>query len=885
MATLVENKGTVQLFSNGDGSYYVVENGTQSPIYDMGASSPWKNGDIVAADYYNGCRAVVFSGGHVWYMNAGWQKANVGPNGNSTDQVAQDQINNVFLSGTGSGSNPAPANPVPAPVAPAPTYNISGPASVNEGEIAMFPLQTTGLPAGTMLTYNISGIDPSRIVGGQLTGSLSIGANGTVPIPLPLAANNKTDGPTTVSISLSNGQATFSAQINDTSTGSPTAAGPATLVEGFGAVKLFQNSDGTYSVTENGVTSTIFDMGMNTSPFKGAGSLAAADYYNGYRVVIFNGGHVWYMNSSWHKDSVGPNGNSADQLTPDQINNIFLSGSGGTNTPQQTTNTATYTITGPTGVNEGEIAMFMLNTTGVPAGTALSYNISGIDPSRIVGGQLTGTVGVGANGSVQIPLPLAANNKTDGPTNVTVSLSNGKASFSARVNDTSTGVATTVGTLVESFGSVKLYQNSDGSMSVEENGQGVRSVIKHATGMAAMNPGFIAADVINGVREAVLASGSVWYFDSAWQKAPLGPQGRDTGELSATELQTLFLSPTAPPKAINTPPVANQVSTITLDPLVTSAVALNLAAPTDANGDTLTIRVDSLPSNIRLASNGGSLYVGQSFSVADFTNLTATLTTGTTTTSLSLGQLGFTVSDGKGGSTSSSVAFTAKSTTAKAITKTTGDDGDNQLQGTSGDDSIAAGAGNDKIIATAGNDVIDGGSGKDTLVFSSNNTGVSFSASSDGAVKLSYGGSNYTLTGVERVQFSGKSYALDIQGNAGNAAKLITAAFGSSMVKEYLGIGISLADGGLSLEKLNDFVINLGILPTSSKDFVNLVFSNVVGRAPNQFESLVYSSMIDNGVHTRSSLLLLAESTSLVSDAVTNISLAGVALEYTPSVF
>jgi hypothetical protein len=219
------------------------------------------------------------------------------------------------------------------------------------------------------------------------------------------------------------------------------------------------------------------------------------------------------------------------------------------------------------------------------------------------------------------------------------------------------------------------------------------------------------------------------------------------------------------------------------------------------------------------------------------------------------------------------------------VTTTTGDDKDNQLQGTSGNDVISAGGGNDTILGSTGNDVIDGGTGRDTLVFSSNSFGAAFSAAPNGAVKLTFGSSNYTLTGVERVQFSGKSYALDLQGNAGNAAKLITAAFGSSMVKEYLGVGLSLADGGMSLSQLNDFVIDLGILPTKSSEFVDLIFSNVVGRKPNQLESLIYVNMLDKGGQTRSGLLGLAEGTSIVSDAVTNISLAGVALEYTPAVF
>jgi hypothetical protein len=163
-----------------------------------------------------------------------------------------------------------------------------------------------------------------------------------------------------------------------------------TLVENNGLVQLIQNDDGTYAASENGVLKPIYDMG-STTPFNGGGTLAAADYYNGYRVVVFNGGHIWYVNSNWQKASVGPNGRDTDNISPSEVNSLFLSGAGGNPTPAQPVATpVTYSITGPASVDEGAIAMFPLQTTGLPAGTTLTYNIIGIDPSRINGGQLTG---------------------------------------------------------------------------------------------------------------------------------------------------------------------------------------------------------------------------------------------------------------------------------------------------------------------------------------------------------------------------------------------------------------------------------------------------------------------------------------------------------------
>ena len=419
MPTLVEDKGRVQLFKNEDGTFSAFENGSYTPIKDYGQPpTPTTISNIVAADYYNGFRVVVFNGGHLWYVDANWQKAAVGPNGRDTENLSNSEVNSLFLSVSGSGTTPVQI--VPNPI----TYSIIGPASVDEGTIAMFQLQTTGLPAGTLLTYNITGIDPSRVVAGEaaLSGTVSIGASGTVPIPLPLAANFITDGPSTATIRLSNGQASFTAQINDTSKASTSS----TLIEGSGGVKLFRNSDGTSSAFENGVYTPIKDFGPTPTTIS---NIVAADWWNGYRVVVFSGGHTWYVNSDWQKANVGPNGESTTTL-----------------------------------------------------------NVDGV-------GAITGS-----------------NN---------------------------------VMNLVEGFGQIKLYRNSDGTQSALENG--TYFPLKNTSYGGSPNAGvsgFVAVDFYNGVRVAVYESGAFWYMNSTWAKDRTGPNGDDTGNVSYSQVGPLFLSNT-----------------------------------------------------------------------------------------------------------------------------------------------------------------------------------------------------------------------------------------------------------------------------------------------------------------------------------------------------
>ena len=89
-----------------------------------------------------------------------------------------------------------------------------------------------------------------------------------------------------------------------------------------------------------------------------------------------------------------------------------------------------------TGVNEGSTVTFTLQSTN-PAdfGHTFSYNISGIDASRIAGGQLVGTVTLDSLGLAHIAVTVLADNKTDGPTTMTMAV--GSLTDNVAVNDTS----------------------------------------------------------------------------------------------------------------------------------------------------------------------------------------------------------------------------------------------------------------------------------------------------------------------------------------------------------------------------------------------------------------------------------------------------------------
>ena len=80
----------------------------------------------------------------------------------------------------------------------------------------------------------------------------------------------------------------------------------ATLIENSGTYAVYQNSDGSYFVEGNGEKEVIRDYGNIAKDM----NIVAVDLFNGYRTVVFDGGHIWYADSDWSKENVGPNNQS-----------------------------------------------------------------------------------------------------------------------------------------------------------------------------------------------------------------------------------------------------------------------------------------------------------------------------------------------------------------------------------------------------------------------------------------------------------------------------------------------------------------------------------------------------------------------------------------------
>jgi hypothetical protein len=144
----------------------------------------------------------------------------------------------------------------------------------------------------------------------------------------------------------------------------------------------------------------------------------------------------------------------------------------------------------------------------------------------------------------------------------------------------------------------------------------------------------------------------------------------------------------------------------------------------------------------------------------------------------------------------------------------------------------------------------------------------------------------YFLRGVERFAFTDLAVAMDLEGNAGAAAKILGAAFGPAAVREkaYVGIALHFLDVlGATPEALMQIALGARLGPAPSHaQVVDLLYTNVIGTPPTAEVRAALTAVLDNGSYTMSGLAMAVAETEFNRAAIDLVGLAQRGLEYQP---
>lgn len=127
-------------------------------------------------------------------------------------------------------------------------------------------------------------------------------------------------------------------------------------------------------------------------------------------------------------------------------------------------------------------------------------------------------------------------------------------------------------------------------------------------------------------------------------------------------------------------------------------------------------------------------------------------------------------------------------------------------------------------------------------------------------------------------RFDGRAY--DMLGQAGVAAKLIAAIFGKEFLgnPQYVGIGLSLLEGGMDYETLGQFALSAARLNTPDR-IVTQLWTNLVGDIPTELEKAPFIEMLAQGT-SAGTLARFAAETELNQQNIDLVGLAKTGLEY-----
>jgi len=190
---------------------------------------------------------------------------------------------------------------------------------------------------------------------------------------------------------------------------------------------------------------------------------------------------------------------------------------------------------------------------------------------------------------------------------------------------------------------------------------------------------------------------------------------------------------------------------------------------------------------------------------------------------------------------------------------------------------------NDRLISASANEAFDGLQGIDTLVLDGLRANYTLTRQTTGwQLQDSVVGRDGTdtLNNVERLQFSDKALALDLDGAAGTTARLMGAVLGASALNraDWVGIVLNVVDSGLSGAQLNQLALQAVLGSNASHaQVVSHLYSTLYHQAPDANTLRTLTAVLDSGQSTPADFVawVAASDTNASNIGLTGLSAQG----------
>ncbi|MBI5278766.1 MAG: M10 family metallopeptidase C-terminal domain-containing protein [Burkholderiales bacterium] len=202
-----------------------------------------------------------------------------------------------------------------------------------------------------------------------------------------------------------------------------------------------------------------------------------------------------------------------------------------------------------------------------------------------------------------------------------------------------------------------------------------------------------------------------------------------------------------------------------------------------------------------------------------------------------------------------------------------------QAIGTAFGDTVTGNAADNRLQGRGGDDGLQGGAGRDTALYEGARNSFDVTIAGTSATVRDRTGAEGTdsLGNIERLEFADGGLALDLDGHAGEAARILGAVFGAAAVDVPAAIGVALdvLDGGVSYRDALALALDARLGDNASNaQVVDLLYTNLFGMAPNGAATQELVGLLDRSTLSQVDLAAIAAGHALNEQ---NIDLVGLA--------